>query len=203
MTEKYYTLKENAVWNIPADLMTGTRITVDLDGKTVEAYVRVDVKNLMVMVSDLKWFCIQHSHIMYMCPRIYTRKNVSGSPANQYAVMRIKDIILDLYFDNLCVEENMDQIKDCLVKYNQHLDSIGARIESLEDERRAIRKAHREGESTQEEYKSNLHDFYARLAKAKEHKRRAFDEYFASVKPLFRDSENLYEILEDLTEEFA
>ena len=55
MTEKYYTLKENAVWNIPADLITGTRITVDLDGKTVEAYVRVDVKNLMVMVSDLKW----------------------------------------------------------------------------------------------------------------------------------------------------
>lgn len=203
MTEKYYILKENAVWNIPEDLMSGSRITVTLDGKTVEAYVRFDAKSLTVMVSDLKWFCIQHSHIMYMCPKIYTRKNVSGSPANHYAVMRIKDIILDLYFDNLCVWENMDQIKACLVQYNKHLDSLGARIEPLEDEKMAIRKANREGKYTHEEYRRLMRDFYARLAKANEHKRKAFDEHFASVKPLFRDSYNLYEILEDLTEEFA
>lgn len=202
MAEKYYILKEKASWNIPADLVSGSRITVELDGKTVEAYVRIDAKNLMVMVTDLRWFPIQQSHIMYQCPKIYTRKNVSGSPANQYAVMRIKDIILDLYYDNLCVQENKDQIKDCLVQYNQHLDSLGSRIEPLEDEKMAIRKAHREGKYTQEEYRSKMRDFYARLAEAKDLKRKAFDKYFASLTPLFRDSEKLYEVLEYLTEEF-
>lgn len=47
-----------------------------------------------------------------------------------------------------------------------------------------------------------MRDFYARLADAKDLKRKAFDKYFASLTPLFRDSEKLYEVLEYLTEEF-
>ena len=141
MTEKYYTLKENAIWNFPGELVTKAQFTCTLDGKDVQGMVRFDAKNISVTISDQKWFHFNDAHIMYMCPKIYTQRNVKGSPASHYGVMRLKNLIVDLYHDNLRVSENLDQIKDCLIEYNHHVESINNRLEALEEEMIATRKA--------------------------------------------------------------
>lgn len=196
MTEKYYTLKENAIWNFPGELATKAQFTCTLDGKDVQGMVRFDAKNISVTISDQKWFHFNDAHIMYMCPKIYTQRNVKGSPASHYGVMRLKNLIVDLYHDNLCVSENMDQIKDCLIEYNHHVESINNRLEALEEEMIATRKANREGKYTQDEYRKLRRRYHSERSQANYQKYQAFEKYFASVIPLFCDSEKLYDLIE-------
>lgn len=196
MTEEYYILKENAIWNLPDELATDTMFACTLDGKTFQCIVCFDAKNICVTISDQKWFQFNHAHIMYMCPKIYTRKNVKGSPASHYGVMRLKNLIVDLYHDNLRVSENLDQIKDCLIEYNHHVESINNRLEALEEEMIATRKANREGKYTQDEYWKLRRSYHSERSQANYQKYQAFEKYFASVIPLFCDREKLYDLIE-------
>ena len=66
MTEEYYILKENAIWNLPDELATDTMFACTLDGKTFQCIVCFDAKNISVTISDQKWFQFNHAHIMYM-----------------------------------------------------------------------------------------------------------------------------------------
>lgn len=196
MTEEYYILKENAIWNLPDELATDTMFACTLDGKTFQCIVCFDAKSICVTISDLKWFQFNHAHIMYMCPKIYTRKNVKGSPASHYGVMCLKNLIVDLYHDNRCMSENLDQIKECLSEYNRHVESINMRLVALEKGMIATRKANREGKYTQDEYRKFRRSYHSERSHADFQKCQAFEKYFASVIPLFCDREKLYDLIE-------
>ena len=108
----------------------------------------------------------------------------------------LKNLIVDLYHDNLCVSENLAQIKECLIEYNHHVESINNRLEALEEEMIATRKANREGKYTQDEYRKLRRRFHSERSQANYQKYQAFEKYFGSVIPLFCDREKLYDLIE-------
>ena len=131
MREKVIKYLNASRWEDLTDVRSGDIIPCVIDSQMIEASVYASPKDITVSLYGVKPKLQATSHIMLMAPKIYTVEPWDGSNLNDYAVLRVKELLAGLYHDYKIITGNLEQIRNLLPEFTSAKERYRQSISQL------------------------------------------------------------------------
>lgn len=198
MREKVIKYLNASRWEDLTDVRSGDIIPCVIDGQMIEAAVHASPKDITVLLYGVKPKLQASSHIMLMAPKIYTVEPWDGSNLNDYAVLRVKELLAGLYHDYKIITNNLEQIRDLLPGFASAKEKCRQSISQLRKRKASLKKSFKAGGLPQQEYMRELENIKSATQEEETLLSKTFKEIFSPVLSDCEHCNNLMESIETL-----
>ena len=198
MREKVIKYLNASCWEDLTDVRSGDIIPCVIDGQMIEAAVYASPKDITVLLYGVKPKLQASSHIMLMAPKIYTVEPWDGSNLNDYAVLRVKELLAGLYHDYKIITANLEQIRILLPKFTSAKERCSQSISQLTKRKASLKKSFKVGGLTQHEYMGELENIKSSIQEEEMLLSKTFKEIFSPILSECEHCNNLMEAIETL-----
>ena len=198
MREKVIKYLNTSSWEDLTDVRSGDIIPCVIDGQMIEAAVHASPKDITVSLYGIKPKLQASSHIMLMAPKIYTVEPWDGSNLNDYAVLRVKELLAGLYHDYKIITGNLEQIRILLPKFTSAKERCSQSISQLTKRKASLKKSFKAGGLTQHEYMGELEKIKSSIQEEEMLLSKTFKEIFSPILSECEHCNNLMEAIETL-----
>lgn len=198
MRQSAIDLLKRSEWEELVDVRHGDIIACLIDGDLVEGVVRVTPKDLSVSLYGRDIPLLTSSHIMLMAPKIYTVDPWPGSRANDFGILRLKELLVGLYHDYKIILGIKDQIISRIPEFQEEKDRHNAALSELSRRRSSLKKSFKAGSIPQKDYMRELNVIKTGIHEETMLLRKNFQKIFSPMLSDCVHCNNLMQAIENL-----
>lgn len=191
-------LLRHSEWKQQGDIVTGSIISCEIDGKKIEAKVSISPKELAVKLISEKINLKSYTHLPLMAPVLFTYEPCKGSSANKRGLARLHEMLVALYHDYLIIQESEQEIKTLIPLYNKLKQDFHRSMERLSHERAEAKRVFKEGLLDQNTYMRIVSDIRKRCCSLHTQYEKDFNKIFSGILGECKCCDNLMRIIEDV-----
>ena len=191
-------LLRRSEWKQQGDIVTGSVISCEIDGKKIEAKVSISPKNLVVKLISEKINLTSSAHLPLMAPMLFTYEPCKGSRANERGMARLHEMLVTLYHDYLIIHESEQEIKTLIPLYNKLKQDFHQSMAYLSHERAEAKRVFMEGLLDQNTYMRIVSDIRNRCCSLHTQHEKDFNKIFSGILGECKCCDDLMEIIEDV-----
>lgn len=172
-------------------------ISFQIDGDVIECVVGIHPKEICVKLQKEEICLMASAKLMLMAPVIYTTE-VGSRVANNYCIMRLKDLAAGLYHDYQIIINSKEQIKALLPSFLSAKDNCNAAVAELNTRKRELKKDYKDGKLSQREYMQHLSEIKDQIGAQQQALTFNFSKIFSPVLSDCSHCDNLMKTIETL-----
>jgi hypothetical protein len=135
---------------------------------------------------------------MLMAPKIYTVDPWPGSRANDFGILRLKELLVGLYHDYKIISGIKDQIISRIPKFQAEKDRHNAALSVLSRRRSSLKKSFKAGSIPQKDYMRELNMIKTGIQEETMLLRKNFQKIFSPMLSDCVHCNNLMQAIENL-----
>lgn len=198
MRQSAIDLLKRSEWEELTDVRHGDIIACKVDNDMVEGVVSVTPKDLSVSLYGRDIRLQSSSHIMLMAPKIYTVDPRTGSSANDFAILRLKELLIGIYHDYKIISDAKEQVIALIPTFRSAKERCDTAISGLHKRRAFFKKSFKTGSISQQEYMQELDIIRTVVQEEKETLRKNFLDIFSPILSDCVHCDNLMQSIENL-----
>ena len=198
MREKVIQYLNASSWEDLTDVRSGDIIPCMIDGEMIEAAVYASPKDISVTLYGIKPQLKISSHIMLMAPKIYTVDPWDGSRLNDYGILRVKELLAELYHDYKIITSHLEQIRNLLPEFSCAKEKYRESILQMTKRKHSLKKSFKAGGLSQKQYMRELADIKSAMQEEERILYGNFKEIFSPILSECVHCNNLMESIETL-----
>ena len=185
-------------WPETGTIKSGDILSCLIDDRIVESVVRIHPKEISVKLLGEDIELTASAKLMLMAPVIYTTE-IGTCEANDYCIMRLKQLVAGLYHDYQIIMAAKEQIKGLLPEFLGAKEECNRAVETLITKKRDLKKDFKEGRLSQKSYMVQLSDLKNQIADQERALNVSFSNIFSPVLSECTHCDNLVGVIETLS----
>lgn len=157
MDAKLTEMLRRTEWPETEIIKDGDALSCKIDGEIVKFTVRIHPKEICVRLLRDDIGMTASAKLMLMAPVTYTTETGTRR-ANDYGIMRLRDLMVGLYHDYQIISSSQEQIKGVLPEFLCAKDECKRTVSDLNGKKRDLKKDFKQGRLSQKSYMEQLND---------------------------------------------
>ena len=178
-------------------IKSGDILSCLIGDRIVESVIKIHPKEISVKLLAEDVELTASAKLMLMAPVIYTTE-IGTCEANDYCIMRLKQLVAGLYHDYRIIMSSMQQIKSLIPEFLKAKEECNRAVEALNIKKRGLKKYFKEGRLSQKSYMEQLSDLKNQIAEQERALNVTFGNIFNPVLSECTHCDNLAGVIETL-----
>ena len=185
-------------WPETDRIKSGDILSCLIGDRIVESVVKIRPKEISVKLLGEDIELTASAKLMLMAPVIYTTE-IGTCEANDYCIMRLKQLVAGLYHDYQIIMASMQQIKGLIPEFLKAKEECNSAVEGLNIKKRGLKKDFKEGRLSQKSYMELLRDLKNQIANQERALNVTFGNIFNPVLSECTHCDNLVGVIQTLS----